>query len=330
MLESCPNLKILASSRETFGIGGETTLLVPPLSVPEELETPSVEALTQYEAVALFIDRAVAVQPSFAVSSKNAPAVAQICHQVDGMPLAIELAAARVRSMHVDQIARRLDDRLRLLTGGRRTAMPRHQTLRATIDWSYQLLNEDEKQAFAILSIFEGSFCMEAAEVVLASVDAKLDAIELVEALLLRSLAKDTDDNGERRYGFLAVVREYGRQHLAEGGDESAAITAMGDWVTSVMASCTNLRQIPLMSTDFDALTREYPNIRRILRDRIVDHPSVAGVKLVIDLFSFLAERNPFTRRSCLASSFDTRRRSAAGTSRRGLPSDCVVSWRNG
>jgi len=136
LLRACPNLKILATSREGLGIAGETAWRVPSLSLPDAQRLGSIEAstLTQYEAVRLFIDRAVAALPAFAVTNHNAPAVAQICHRLDGIPLAIELATARVKALPVEQIAKRLDDRFRLLTGGSRTALPRQQTLRATID----------------------------------------------------------------------------------------------------------------------------------------------------------------------------------------------------
>ena len=131
----------MATSREALGVGGEMIWHVPSLSLPDVKQLPAIEQLAQYEAVQLFIERATLVQPHFIVTNDNAPAIAQICFRLDGIPLAIELAAARVRALSVDQIAKRLDDRFRLLTGGSRTALERHQTLRATIDWSYNLLS---------------------------------------------------------------------------------------------------------------------------------------------------------------------------------------------
>jgi len=161
LVRACPNMKILATSREGFGIAGEVIHRVPSLATPS-LETPTVQTLTQYEAVRLFIDRAVTIQPDFAVTNQNALAVAQICYHLDGIPLAIELAAARVNVISLEQISERLVDRFRLLTGGSRTALPRQQTLRALIDWSYSLLSPAERILFERLSIFAGGWTLEA------------------------------------------------------------------------------------------------------------------------------------------------------------------------
>lgn len=166
--KQCPNVHIIATSREPLAIQGEQVYRVPSLSTPDPKKKESLESLNQYEAVRLFIDRALLAQPSFAVTNENAPSVAQICHRLDGIPLALELAAARVRAMPVETIASRLDDRFRLLTGGSRTALPRQQTLRATIDWSYGLLDEKEKTLLRRLSVFAGGWTLEAAEKVCA------------------------------------------------------------------------------------------------------------------------------------------------------------------
>ncbi len=176
LLQRCERLHILATSREAFGIPGETIFRVPSLSLPSkgglQPETGDLASvLSQYEAVRLFIDRAVAVLPNFTVTNQNAPAVAQICQRLDGIPLAIELAAARVQMFSVEQIASRLDDRFRLLTGGSRTALPRQQTLRALIDWGYDLLSVDERVLLRRLSVFAGGWTLEAAEAVCGDKD---------------------------------------------------------------------------------------------------------------------------------------------------------------
>jgi class 3 adenylate cyclase len=169
LLRSCPGVQILATSREGLNIPGETTYRLPSLSLPDPRQLPtSVESLSQYEAVRLFIDRAAAAVPSFAVTHQNAPAVAQLCVRLDGIPLAIELAAARVKALSVEQINGRITDMFRLLTGGSRTALPRQQTLRAAIDWSYDLLSEKEKILLRRLSVFAGGWTLEAAEQVCA------------------------------------------------------------------------------------------------------------------------------------------------------------------
>jgi class 3 adenylate cyclase len=164
ILRNCPKAYILASSREGLNIPGETTYRIPSLSLPDTRETLTPENLMQYEAVQLFVERAQSAQPSFVVTPQNAAAVGQLCVRLDGIPLAIELAAARVKAMSVEQIASRLDDRFRLLTGGSRTALPRQQTLRALIDWSYDLLSEQEQTLLRRLSVFAGGWTLEAAE----------------------------------------------------------------------------------------------------------------------------------------------------------------------
>jgi predicted ATPase len=164
LLKSCPKLRILASSREGLGITGETTYRIPSLSVPDQKKSPTAESIAGFESVKLFVERSQSAQPGFSVTDQNAAAVSQLCVRLDGIPLALELAAARVKAMSVEQIASRLDDRFRLLTGGSRTALPRQQTLRAMIDWSYDLLSEKEKTLLNRLSVFAGGWTLEAAE----------------------------------------------------------------------------------------------------------------------------------------------------------------------
>jgi predicted ATPase/class 3 adenylate cyclase len=226
LLRQCPRVKILASSREAFGIVGETTYPVPSLSLPAAASGPGVGALTKSEAVRLFVDRAQAALPSFNLTDANAPSVALICRRLDGIPLAIELAAARVRLLRVDQIAARLDDRFRLLTGGSRTALPRQQTLRALIDWSYALLSEPERAMLQQLSVFAGGWTLEAAEAVCMAVSpSRADATDIFELLAQLAnkslLVVDQDTGDEPRYRLLETVRQYAREKLldATGGD---------------------------------------------------------------------------------------------------------------
>src|SRR5207248_676288 len=154
----CPHLHILATSREALHIDGEVAWLVPSLSLPDQEHLPPLEHLAEYDAVRLFIERAADVVSTFTLTPRNAPAVVRVCQRLDGIPLAIELAAARVRVLSMEQLAARLDDCFRLLTEGSRTALPRQQTLRATIDWSYHLLSESERTLFRRLSVFTGGF----------------------------------------------------------------------------------------------------------------------------------------------------------------------------
>jgi predicted ATPase/class 3 adenylate cyclase len=211
-------VKVLASSREPLHMSGETTYPIPPLAQPDALEAVSPEMVWQYEAVRLFVDRAQAVQPAFAVTPANAPALAAICQRLDGIPLAIELAAVRVRVLSVEKIAARLDDRFRLLTGGSRANLPRQQTLRALIDWSYDLLSPQEQTLFMRLCVFAGGFTLEAAEAVGA--DDPIDAsnvLDLLVALVEKSLVEP--DAARERYRMLETVSAYGHKRLAAAGD---------------------------------------------------------------------------------------------------------------
>ena len=216
LLRSCPGVRILASSREALNVAGEQAYRVPSLSLPDPRQAQTLESVSQFEAVRLFIDRSLQTQPSFQVTNENAPAVAQVCFRLDGIPLAIELAAARVRSLSVEQINVRLDQRFRLLTGGSRTALPRQQTLRSLIDWSYDLLTESEKVLLCRLSVFAGGWTLAAAEAICAG-----DRIEEWEVLDLLTGLVDKSLVGyeeEGRYRLLETVRRYAGDRLTESG----------------------------------------------------------------------------------------------------------------
>jgi predicted ATPase/class 3 adenylate cyclase len=224
ILHAAPDVRILASSREALGIGGEVTYRVPSLGLPDMLNLPSLDSLSQYEAVKLFIDRAKSAVPAFLVTNENAPAVAQICHRLDGIPLAIELAAAKTRVLGVEQIAERLDDRFRLLTGGSRTALERHQTLRAAIDWSYNLLPVAEQILFRRLSVFVGGWTLEAAESVCADESTmSTDIFDLLEQLINKSLVVMEEMQGKTRYSMLETMRQYANEKLIES-EESGTV----------------------------------------------------------------------------------------------------------
>ncbi len=235
LLHAAPRLKIIATSREALGIGGELAYRVPSLSLPpatsdpKGFENPSGLA-AQYESVRLFVERATFALPRFTLTATNAPSVAQICRRLDGIPLAIELAAARMRNMTVEQIAARLDDRFRMLAGGSRTALPRQQTLRAMIDWSYRLLTEPEKTLLRRLSVFAGGWTLEAAEAVCAadqgddaSVIQPSDVLDLLSRLVDRSLVALDDGGDEPRYRMLETIRQYAREEL-DRSDEAANV----------------------------------------------------------------------------------------------------------
>ena len=232
LLRSCPTLRILATSREPLGIAGEILWRVPSLSVPDPMRRPSPESLVESEAVRLFLERAANAEPGFAITGGNATAIAHVCSQLDGIPLAIELAAARVKVLTVEQIAARLDDRFRLLTGGGRTALPRHQTLRATMDWSYGLLSEKEQTVLRRLSVFAGGCSLEAAETVCSGdgVVAAADILDLLTQLVDKSLVVTETQGGEARYRLLETVRQYGRARLEEAGEAADVRRRHRDW----------------------------------------------------------------------------------------------------
>jgi predicted ATPase/class 3 adenylate cyclase len=221
LLNAAAGLKILASSREALGVNGEVSYPVPSLSLPDIKQLPVFEQLSQYEAVRLFIDRASLGSPHFDVDKDNAPFIAQVCFRLDGIPLAIELAAARVKVMSVEQISQRLDDRFRLLTGGARTSLPRQQTLRALIDWSYDLLSEDERLLLRRLSVFAGGWTLEAAEEVCDGdgID-PYEVLDLLSQLVNKSLVivVNGSKNKETRYRMLETIRQYAREKLMESG----------------------------------------------------------------------------------------------------------------
>jgi predicted ATPase/class 3 adenylate cyclase len=213
LLRHCSNLEIIASSREALGISGETVYRVPPLTLPDP-SSQSLEALRQSEAIQLFIERAAASKAGFRLNEHNAPALAQICQRLDGIPLAIELAAARVGMLTPQQIATRLDDRFRLLTGGSRTALPRQQTLRSLIDWSYDLLSEPERRLFCQLAVFVGGWSLEAAEAIYPN----LDVLDILAQLIRKSLVVVDEGDGaaETRFRLLETIRQYARDRLLE------------------------------------------------------------------------------------------------------------------
>jgi predicted ATPase/class 3 adenylate cyclase len=221
LLARAEGFKVLATSREALGLHGEQEYLVPPLGLPDVEHLPPLDALSQYEAVALFIDRAGAVKPGFAVTNENAPAIAEICARLDGLPLAIELAAARVKVLAPAAILKRLGHSLSLLGGGARDLPTRQQTLRGAIDWSYELLEEQERTLFARLSVFVGGFSLEAAEAVCnPDGDPAVDTLEGVASLTNKSLVRQMDSpGGESRFFMLETIREYASERLAQSPD---------------------------------------------------------------------------------------------------------------
>jgi predicted ATPase/DNA-binding SARP family transcriptional activator/DNA-binding CsgD family transcriptional regulator len=222
LLSACPELRILATSREALGISGEILWPVPTLSLPDPEAALTVENLMGAEAVRLFVDRARSRLPAFELTRGNTRAVARICLELDGIPLAIELSTARMGALAVEQVAERLEDSLKFLSGSDRTVAPRHQTLRATLDWSYELLSQPERALFSRLSVFAGGWTLEAAEVVGAGDGVKEgDVLDLLSGLVNKSMVV-IDPAGGPRYGMLEPVRRYGQERLGASGEADA------------------------------------------------------------------------------------------------------------
>jgi predicted ATPase/class 3 adenylate cyclase len=267
LLNAAPNLKILASSREALGVRGEQAWRVPSLSAPDIKRLPPIEQLSKYEAVRLFIDRALLVQPHFVVTNENAPAVAQICHRLDGIPLAIELAAARLRLLSAQQIAARLDDRFRLLIAGTRTALPRQQTLRALLDWSYELLSKSERNLLRRLAVFSGGWTLEAAEQVCSDENLTADdVLDVLDHLVDKSLVVvEVGQDQETRYRYMETIRQYAREKLFECGESAANRTRhlayFLKWVRKMEPDLRGLRQVELL----DHIESEIDNLRAAL-----------------------------------------------------------------
>jgi predicted ATPase/Tfp pilus assembly protein PilF len=221
LLAEAPGLKVLATSRAPLGLYGEHEFPVPPLTMPDLKHPPPLESLTQYEAVELFVERAQAVKPEFEVTNESAPAVAEICVRLDGLPLAIELAAARIKMLPPKAMLQRLTSRLKLLTGGARDLPERQRTLRATIEWSFALLDQGEQVLFARLAVFSGGRTLEAIEAICdAEGDLPVDVFEGVSSLLDKSLLRQEEGpGGEPRFVMLETVHEFAREKLQESAE---------------------------------------------------------------------------------------------------------------
>jgi predicted ATPase/DNA-binding SARP family transcriptional activator len=259
LLADCPGVRILATSREPLGITGETLWPVEPLE-PPPADVTAAEAMT-YPAVRLLADRAAAARPGFAVTDDTVGDVVRICRALDGMPLAIELAAARLRVLPPDQVAARLDDRFRLLTGGSRTALPRHQTLRAVVDWSWDLLNEAERTLWRGLSIFAGGATLDSAEAVCGLPPDEV--LDVLIALVDKSLVIAS---GDGRYRLLETIRAYGLERLSESGDEDRVRRAHAlHFLQLAEAAEPELRRSDQLKW-FARLAAEHDNLHAALR----------------------------------------------------------------
>jgi non-specific serine/threonine protein kinase len=288
LLQHCPDLKILATSSEALNITGEIAWPVPPLSIIDPQKIANTAALQTSEAARLFLDRAAAARPDFATSDRTASAIAQICHRLDGLPLAIELAAARVKVLSVDQIAARLDDRFKLLSFGERTAPDRHQTLRAMIDWSYGLLEQLERTLFRRLAVFAGGWTLEAAQAVCGSDDLEPQVVlDVLTRLIDKSLVQVRKCNGDTRFSMLETIRQYASEKLLEANESEATRRRHLDCCLKVAEESEPQLQGPEQARWIERLDAENGNLRAALEWSLTDGDVKAGLRLAVGLGQF-------------------------------------------
>jgi non-specific serine/threonine protein kinase len=295
LLKACPDLKILATSREVLGIAGERVFHIPTMSAPDpNLVRPS--DFLAYDAVCLFVERAATLKPDFGLTNQNALAIGQLCHGLDGIPLAIELAAARVQALKVEQIAERLDDRFQLLTGGSRTALPRHQTLRATIDWSYELLSDCERMILQRLSVFTGGWSAAAAESVCAGGEIQLeDVLDLLSQLASKSLVLAERRPGEEaRYRMLETIREYTAEKLTEAGEEAVVRDRHLDFFVMLAEEAEPQLFRPVQVYGLNRLEAEHENLRAAAAWSLERKAATSALRLVGALSWFWSTRGHY------------------------------------
>lgn len=301
LLRACPELRILSTSREALGISGELVWKVPPLPAPDPKHCPPLERCMQYEAMRLFVDRATAVLHSFSVHEENVRAVAEICHRLDGIALAIELAAVRVKVLSVEQIAARLSDRFRLLTQGTRTHPARQQTLRALIDWSYDLLPAQERVFLRRLSVFAGGFTLEAAERVTPGESVEPDdVLDLLAQMVDKSLVVveplpspvPDPQAPDVRCRILEMIREYGREKLEEAGETALFRDRHRAWTVEFAAQAEAALTGPEQRSWLDQLELEHDNLRAALEWSVVGASDLEpGLRLGSALWRFWSRR---------------------------------------
>ncbi len=291
MLRACPDLRILATSREPLGVPGELAWRVPSLSLPEPGWLPSPETLMKYGAVRLFIERAAVGQPTFTLTPQNSVPVATVVQRLDGIPLAIELAAARVQGLSVEQIARRLDDLFRLLTRGSRTSPPRHQTLQGVLDWSYHLLSEAEQMVLRRLAVFAGGWTLEAAEEVCGG-GVEFDVLDLLTQLVFKSLVLMDERGGEVRYRFLETVRQYSWNKLSSSGEIAKLRERHRDSSLRLVERAEVELQGPNQRMWLERLETEHDNLRAALEWSLTEGGGAEpGLRLAGCLWRFWHER---------------------------------------
>lgn len=289
LLAACPRLKVLVTSRAALRLSGEHEHPVPPLQLPDPTDPPDPESLARCEAVALFVQRARAARPEFEITPANAPSVAELCARLDGLPLAIELAAARVKVLSPPALLARLGRRLCLLTGGARDLPARQQALRNTMDWCYDLLAPAEQVLFARLAVFVGGCTLEAAEAVAGAGDeAAPDVLDGLALLVDQSLLRQVEGpDGEPRFTMLETVREYAAERLEAGGDADVWRRRHADYYLALAEQAAPELVGPRQGAWLDRLEREHDNLRAALSWALERDEQTLGLRLVAALGHF-------------------------------------------
>jgi non-specific serine/threonine protein kinase len=295
LLIACPDLHILATSREALRLPGEVNWLVPPLSMPDPFNMPPFEEIGHYEAIQLFVEHAQSARPGFELTPETAPIITQICHRLDGIPLAIEMAAAQVAVMTPQEIATRLDDRFALLTTGRRTALPRHQTLRATLEWSYNLLDERERVLLARLSVFADGFTADTVQTICSDMT---DVLALLLQLVAKSLvAMDShalypSPDGQSRYRLLDTIHQYAAEKLHESDEADVIYKRLAEYIISLAVVRANGGAGPPDSDLLNRLEAELGNVRGLMAwSRSKPENEVLGLQITTALSALWVSR---------------------------------------
>lgn len=299
VLSACPQLKILATSREILGVDGEDSWAVPALSLPKLQKISLADLLMQYEGIRLFVERASAAKSGFNLTDQNAAGIVQICLRLDGIPLAIELAAARVAMMSISEIANRLDDRFSLLTAGSRAAMPRHQTLRAAIDWSYELLTLPEQILFRRLAIFTGGFTLEATEAITSENDLPKQTIinllgQLINKSLVTVIPRSDGELNETRYGMLETIHEYASEKLREAGEIDQVFERYCEYFIELAEKAEPKLKSAEQLEWLARLDTEYENFRSLLQKLQTQRDAKRLLDLTSSLYWFWFRRTYF------------------------------------
>src|SRR5215218_3400962 len=282
LLSSAAKLKILATSRTPLGLYGEQEFPVGPLTLPDPESLPSVENLPEYEAIRLFVERARALKPEFSLTDEDAPAVVEICQRLDGLPLAIELAAARIKLLPPRVLLDRLGNRLKILTGGARNLPERQRTLRNAIEWSYELLDEGEKLLLGRLGVFSGGATLEALEAVCdARGDLRADAFDGAASLLDKSLLRQEEGTeGEARFVMLETIREYARERLGQSGEAEATSRAHAEYFLALAEEAEPMLWGAEDAAWLDRLEQEHNNMRAALSWAIANQEAELALRL--------------------------------------------------